>query len=207
MVASCVAVTVCSVPASAAGVMPQSLVVGQFRDPLRLGITGDLDFAPRPAQCVEERHPAQQGTPDAGDQLDGLRHHERTDGGAEHAEHAALAAGRHGTRRRRLGIQVPVRRAELLPEDADLPVKTEDRTPDVRLAEDRRGVINEVAGGEVVGAVEDEVVAGKEFQGVGGVKPDIVQPDLHERIQGGNGVAGGLDLGPPTSATPWITWR
>ena len=98
--------------------------------------------------------------------------------------------------RRRLRVEVPVGGAVLFPEDADLAVEAEDRAPDVGLAEDRGGVVDEVAGGEVVGAVEDEVVAGKELQGVGGVEPDVVQPDVHQRVQGRDGVAGGLDLGP-----------
>jgi len=42
----------------------------------------------------------------------------------------------------------------------------------------------------------DQVVARKEFQCVGRVEPDVVEPDIHERVQGRNGVAGGLDFRP-----------
>ena len=84
----------------------------------------------------------------------------------------------------------------LLPEDADLPVETEDRAPDVGFAEDGGGVVDEVAGGEVVRAVEDEVVAGEQVQGVGRVEADVVQPDVNERVQRGDGVPRGFDLGP-----------
>src|SRR3712207_8323621 len=49
---------------------------------------------------------------------------------------------------------------------------------DVRLAEDHRGVVHQVAGGEVVGAVEDQVVVAEDVEHVRGVEPRLVQPHL-----------------------------
>ena len=159
MVASWVAVTVCSVPGRRLRRDPaERLVVGEFGNAFGLRVAGHLDLAPASAQRVKERHPAQQGTPDAGDQLDCLRHHQRSHGGAQHPEHAALAAGRHGPGRRRLRVEVAVGGPVLFPENADLAVEAENRAPHVGLSQDGGGVVDQVAGGEVVCAVEDEVV-------------------------------------------------
>ena len=60
--------------------------------------------------------------------------------------------------RRRLGVEAAVAGPVLGPEDAGLAVEAVDRAPDVRLAEQHAGVVDQVAGGEVVGAVDDQVV-------------------------------------------------
>ncbi len=90
----------------------------------------------------------------------------------------------------------------LFPEDADLAVEPEDGAPDVGLSEDGGGVVDQVAGGEVVRAVEDEVVAGEQLQCVGGVEPDVVEPHVHQGVQCSNGVPGRLDLGPAHVRNP-----
>jgi hypothetical protein len=84
----------------------------------------------------------------------------------------------------------------LFPEDADLAVEPEDGAPDIGLAQDGGGVVHQVAGGEVVRPVQDQVVAGEQLQGVGGVQPDVVQPDVHQRVEGRDGVPRRLDLRP-----------
>ena len=87
------------------------------------------------------------------------------------AQHSALGARRHHARRRRLGVEVAVLRTLLGPEHRGLALEAVDGAPHVRLAEDDGRVVDEVAGCEVVGAVEDEVVVGEDLEHVVGVEP------------------------------------
>src|SRR3712207_8539200 len=57
-------------------------------------------------------------------------------------------------------------RAVLVPEDRDLAVEPVDRAPHVRLAQQHAGVVDQVARGEVVGAVDDEVVLAEDLHHV-----------------------------------------
>ena len=112
-------------------------------------------------------------------QLDRLGAHHRRDRRAQDAEHAALGAGRHHARRRRLGVEVAVVQAPavggVLPEHRHLALEPVDRAPHVRLARQHRGVVDQVAGREVVGAVEDQVVLREQVDRVVGLQPDLVQ--------------------------------
>ena len=81
---------------------------------------------------------------------------------AEHAEHAALGAARDHARRRRLGVEAAVAGRvvrERRREHRRLAVEAVDRAPDVGDPEEVRRVVDHVAGREVVGAVDDQVVA------------------------------------------------
>ena len=153
-------------------------------------VLADLDGAVAHLQRVVHHQPAEQRLADAGDQLDRLGHHDRADGGAQHAKHTALRAGRHHARRRRLGVEIAVLRAVLGPEHADLALEAEDRTPHVRLAEQHASVVDQVAGGEVVRAVQDQVVPGEDVQGVGRVQPIGVQVDRDQRVDLGDRLLG-----------------
>src|SRR6266511_3746147 len=145
-------------------------------------------------QRVVDDQPAHQRLADAGDQLDGLVGLDRADRGAEHAEHAALGAGGHHPRRGRFRVQAAVARAVLGPEDADLPVEAVDRAPDVGLALQHAGVVDQVAGGEVVRAVHHQVVAADQLAGVLRGQPGVVQGHAHERVDLGDLVARALEL-------------
>ena len=126
-----------------------------------LGVLADPHRAVAHLQGVIDHQPTDQRVAHAGDQLDGLVDLDRADGRAQHAEHAALGARRHHAGRRRLRVQAPVARAVLGPEHAGLAVEPVDRAPHVGLAEQHAGVVDQVAGREVVGAVDDQVVLAK----------------------------------------------
>ena len=111
-------------------------------------------------------------------QLDGLVDLDRADRRAQHAEHAALGAGRHHAGRRRLRVEAAVARPVLGPEHRGLAVEPVDRAPDVGLAQQHGRVVDEVAGREVVGAVDDQVVGLEDLEDVGRVEPLLVQHDL-----------------------------
>jgi hypothetical protein len=57
-------------------------------------------------------------------------------------------------------------------------------------------IVDEVPGGEVVGAVEDQVVTVEQVDGVVPIKPDLIQMDAHQRVDLGDRVARGLGFGP-----------
>ena len=76
----------------------------------------------------------------------------------QNAQHSAFGAARHQAGRRRLGIQAAIARAALISEHRGLPFEAENRAVDVRLVQQHAGVVHQIAGGEVVGAVDDDVV-------------------------------------------------
>ena len=78
----------------------------------------------------------------------------------------------------------------LSPENADLTVEPVDRTPHVRLAEQHRSIVDHVAGGEVVGSVDDQVVLAEQLHNIVVVQPDVVHDDLDIRIGLGDGLLG-----------------
>ena len=81
------------------------------------------------------------------------------------------------------------------PEHAGLAVEAVDGAPHVRLALEHAGVVDQVAGGEVVGAVDHQVVVPDQLAGVLRRQPGLVQGDLHVRVDLGDLVAGALQLG------------
>ena len=137
-------------------------------------------------QGVVDHQPAEQRLADAGDELDRLGDHDRPDRRAQHAEHAALGAGRDHPGRRRHRVEVAVVGAVLVPEDADLALEPVDRAPHVRLAEQHAGVVDQVAGGEVVRPVQDQVVRPEDVQRVVGVQPLLVQDHVDVRVDLGD---------------------
>ena len=157
------------------------LVVDQFGDlrPRRLRrVFADRDGAVVHFQCVVDHQPAEQRFADAGDQFDGLGPHHRRDGRADDAEHAALGAGRHRARWRRLRVQVAVVQTQparsVFPEHRDLSLEAVDRAPYIRLAGQHRGVVDQIPGGEVVGAVQDQVVLFEQLDGIAPQQPVAV---------------------------------
>ena len=143
----------------------ESLVVDQLGDfrvraaHLAVGVLAQLDELEGHIQGVVQQQLADQRLADAQDQLDRLGGLQGADGAGQHAQHAALGAGGHQPGRRRLGEQAAVARAAFGVEHAHLPVEAEDRAVHVRLASQHAQVVGQVAGGEVVRAVDDQVVA------------------------------------------------
>ena len=125
-------------------------------------VLADLQLAVLHLEGVVDHQPADQRVADAGEQLDRLVDLDRADAGAEHAEHAALGAARDHARRRRLGVEAAVAGrvvGEGRREHRGLAVEAVDRAPDVGDLQEVRRVVDHVARREVVGAVDDQVVA------------------------------------------------
>ena len=119
------------------------------------------------------------------------------DRGAQHAEHAALGAARDHARRRGLGVEAPVAGrvlGERRREDRGLAVEAVDRAPDVGDPEEVRRVVDHVAGREVVGAVDDQVVALEDLHHVVVVEPLLVEHDVDVGVGLGDRLLGRLRL-------------
>ena len=150
----------------------ESLVVDQLGDggPLAADrtarILGEAELVELHLQGVEVEEASDQRLADPGEQLQRLGRLDHRDEAGEHAEHAALGAVGHRARRRRLGEEAAVAGPAPRVEDRGLAVEAEDRAVDVRLPEQHAGVVREVAGREVVGAVHDHVVVAEDRRGV-----------------------------------------
>ena len=84
----------------------------------------------------------------------------------------------------------------LVPREPDLAVIPQDRAPHERLALEQRGVVGEVAGREVVAAVDDDVVVREDFADVRRAQPLGVTHDPALGVDRGDGVGERVDLEP-----------
>src|SRR5207245_7759171 len=76
----------------------------------------------------------------------------------EHAPDTRLVSGRYEAGRGRHRIEAPIAGPAAGGEHREHPFELEDRAVDVRLAGEMAGVVDEVAGREVVGPVHDDVI-------------------------------------------------
>ena len=146
--------------------------------------------------------PDQRGA-DPGDQLDRLGGHQRAHLAAQRAEHARFGTVGHltlGGRRREQVAQVHTGHAAVGgrggPEHRQLRIETQHGCPHQRQAQRRTGVVDEEPGGEVVRAVDDDVVAADDRGGVAGVEPFGVLHDHGLRRDLGDRLGGADHLGP-----------
>ncbi len=142
------------------------------------GILADLHLAEGHLESVVEQEPADQRLSRSQDQFDRLGRLDDADQARQNSQDASLGAVGHEVGRRRLGIEAaiagPVRRKK----DGRLAVEPEDRAVNVGLAQKNAGVIDQVSSGEVVGAVDDHVVAGEHLERVRAIDRVFVADDL-----------------------------
>ena len=151
------------------------LVIDQSRDRWvrsadgTLGILADLHLADRHVERVVEHQSAHQGPTLAENELYRLGRLHNTDESRQDPQYASLGAVGHEVRRWRFGVKAAIARTVRRMEDRGLAIEPKDRAINVRLAEQDAGVVYQIARWEVIGAVDDHVVLGKEFEGVGAV--------------------------------------
>ena len=122
-----------------------------------VGVAADFDGAEGHIQSVNEQQPTGEGFADAQYELGGLGCLNAADHTGEHTENASLGAARHFTRRRRSGEEAAVA-ALSRHVHGRLPIEQQDTAVHEWLIAEVGGVVDEVAGGEVVRAVDDDVV-------------------------------------------------
>src|SRR3989441_5237652 len=168
----------------------ERLVVDQLRHARMLTAYGavrvllQLELPELELERVEQHQTADERVPGTEDQLDGLQRLDGADDPGKHAEHAALGARRHESRRRRFGVQAAVARALCGVEHRRLPLEAENRAVHVRLPEQHAGIVYEVAGREVVGPVRHDVELADDVEGVlrGEARLERLDPDVGVQV-------------------------
>ena len=159
-------------------------------------ILAQLQLAETHRQRVEQKQAPDERLAFADDELQRLRGLNRADDSGQHAENSAFRAGRDKARRRRLRIQAAVARPVRIAEDCDLTLEAENRAVNIRLAEQHAGVVDEIARGEIVGAIDDDVVVLEQIERVFAGQPRFVAIDLDIGIQIAEALGRGFDLRP-----------
>ena len=150
-------------------------------------VAAQLELAEAQLEGVVDHQTPGGHVADAEQHLDHLVGLQRADHAGQHAQHAALGAARHQSRRRRFAVEAAVAGAVLVIEHRDLALEAEDRSVHVGLAGEHAGVVDQVAGREIVGTVGHHVVLLKQIQGVGRGQR------LLDRLDGD----GGVEVGQP----------
>ena len=115
----------------------------------------------------------------------------------QHAEDAALGAGWDLSRGRRGGVQAAIAGSVGGGEDRGLPVEPEDARVDVGAAGQDAGVVHQVTGDEVVGAIHHQVMIPHEAEGVAGIEALAADRDGELWVQVEQPIAGRLGLRAP----------
>src|SRR5260221_7694860 len=158
----------------------ERLVVDQLADRGVLAADGavrifpQLELAEPQLERVEQHQPADQRIPRPDDPLDGFERLNAADDARQHAEHAAFGATRDQSRRGWLRIEATIAGTFVGVKDRRLAFKTEDAAVDVGLPEQDAGIVHEIAGLEVVGAIDHDVVLSQDIERVGGGGPALL---------------------------------
>ena len=172
------------------------LIVDQFVDhrPLRAG--PQLELTEAHLEGIKQQQTAAEGGADAGDDLDRFGGLDHPNDSRQHPHNSAFSAGGDQARRWRLGEEVAVVGAfGIQVEHRGLTFKAEDRAIDIGLAEQHAGVIDEVARGEVVGAVANDVVGTNDLQRVLTGEGGLVEIHLAVGVDLQDAGLGRFDLG------------
>src|SRR6266849_5343844 len=158
-------------------------------------IFAQLEFADFHTQGVEKQQPPHEIFPAAQNQLDRFHRLDGADDSGQNAEDAAFRAGRHQPRRRRFRIEAAVARATGHAEKSGLPLEAENRAVHIGLAEQNARVVDEIARGEIVGAIDDDIEVLEKFERVGASQLRLKRLDLNVRIEVREARARGFALG------------
>src|SRR6476620_7882143 len=147
-------------------------------------VAAKIDLAELGRQRVEEEQPPDQRLADPEAELQRLARLERADDARQDTEHAALCAAGRELRGRRLREQTAVARPLMRLEHGRLPLEPVDRAVHQRNVVPDRGVVDQVSGREVVGAVDDHVPpVGEDPLDVLGREPLDIGDDLDVRVE------------------------
>ena len=172
-----------------------------------LGIAREAHLVEAHGEGVVEEQAAHERLPDPQEDLEGLGGLYAPDDAGEDAEDTALRAARNETGRRRLREEAAVAGPAVSPEHARLPLEAEDGAVDVGLLQEVARVVGEVAGLEVVGAVDHHVVAAQEERALSRVRATAWASTRDVRVEGERRATALSSLGRPTQPVSWRIWR
>src|SRR5207245_447380 len=110
------------------------------------------------------------------------------------AEHSAFGARGNHAGRRRFGIKTAVARTGFGAEDAGLSVEAKDGGVNVGLSGENAGIVHEVARGEVVGTIGNDVELTHDVERVSAREFGVEEAQVNEGIDGPDLLAGALQL-------------
>src|SRR5262249_54349651 len=160
-----------------------------------VGIAPDADLAEPHSQCIIHHQASYQRLPLADNELDGFRRLDNSNHSRQHAQDPDLTARRHHARRGRSGEETAVARPCVRLEDAYLALKLENAAVHDRLPDQHRGIVHQVACGEIVGAIDDDVIVPKDVHDVVHGQALIVDAHLDIGIEAIDRLLGRLSLG------------
>src|SRR5438094_1167632 len=160
-------------------------------------VLAQLELAEAHVLALEQQVAAYHRTPDVQQVLDRLEGHHAADDPGQDAKHARLGAALHAARRRRLGEQAAVAAGALGRVEQRQPaLEPEDAAVLEGLGQEVRRVVGEVAGREVVGAVDDHVVGREDAHRRLRVEVLVDGHDLDVGVQVAQRLRRRFDLGP-----------
>ena len=115
---------------------------------------------------------------------------ENPDDARKNSQNATLGATGYASRRRGFGVKAAVAWTVACPKDGALTFETEDRSVDIRFTQKGAGIVDKVASGKIIGAIDNDVVVAEKIESVVGTECDFVGDDFDVGIKFGNGAAG-----------------
>src|SRR6185312_1089750 len=107
------------------------------------------------AECFDQEEASYQRITDAQNQLERLHCLDGSNQAGQHAKHSRFGAVWNETGRRRITEEAAVARSVLRAEHRGLTLEAKDAAERVRLAQQYRGVIGQIARCEVVSSIDD----------------------------------------------------
>src|SRR6185312_10622161 len=105
---------------------------------------------------------------------------------------AAFSATGNHAGRGRFGIETTIARpAKMGRENAGLAFETENGTVDIRLLEQDAGVVGQVTGREIIGAVDDDIILGDDLHRIFAAETCVMDDNFTGWIDAEDGFLGG----------------
>src|SRR5690348_2163959 len=171
------------------------LVINQLRNSWMrsahraLRIFAQFQFPELEIQRIEQQQTANQRLALAENQLDGFKRLNRTDDAGQHSQYSAFGTAWNEARRWRLRVEAAVARAFAGVKYGSLPLEAKDAAVNIRLSQQNASIVHQVPGGEIVRAVDDDVIVAEDIERVLGSQPRLVGNHLHVWIDIADGVA------------------
>src|SRR6185437_5791908 len=121
------------------------------------GVAADGNRAKCHAECFDQEQTSHERITDAQNQLERLHRLDGSDQSGQHAKHSRFGAIWNEAGGRRITEEAAVARSVMRAEDRSLALEAKDAPERVRLAEQYRGVVGQIARCEVVSSIDDDV--------------------------------------------------
>ena len=152
------------------------------------GVFPQLQLAESYTQGIKHQEAPDKWLSLSNNQLNRFHRLDATDDSGQDTQDPAFRTTGYQSRRRRLGIQASVTGPFLSVENGYLPLETEDAPVNIRFAKQHAGIIHQIAGGEVVSAVHNNVIAFKKVERIVGSQARWVSHHFDVWIDLSNGL-------------------